>query len=131
MMNEQPYIHEASMLVKYLTGRPASPQVALLYAAAVQKTRFNEDARHRRIWQWCLQHPWSLKYLDAALAWPQRYHILRKRIYIMLAILETQASYSDRFLPRPRSPWYAIVILFSVMRAFINMIAGKILLWFI
>lgn len=130
-MNEPPFIHEARVLAKYLTGRAASPRVVLLYTEALEKMPMEEDPRQQHTWQWCMRHPWALKYIDAGLAWPQRYHALRKRIYIMLAILETQALYSDCFMPRYRKRGYMTVILFRLMRAIANMIAGKILLWFI
>ena len=45
------------------------------------------------------RHPWSLPPLDAALAIVSPTALLRQKILLMIAILETVPQYTDHFLP--------------------------------
>jgi hypothetical protein len=128
------YMHreqEAILLTKYLANKPLLPEVLKLYEQALQTIPFQFSKKEARIWNFCMKHQWSLGLIDAGLAFGQTYHPVRKRIYIMLAILETQPAYNDCFLPKERSVMYNFYIFFCLIKASFKMVAGKILLWFI
>jgi hypothetical protein len=128
------YMHceqEAILLTKYLAKKSPLPEVIKLYEKALQAIPFQFSEKDERIWNFCMHHSWSLGLIDAGLAFGQTYHPVRKRIYIMLAILETQPAYSDCFLPKERSVMYNFYIFFCLVKAAFKMVVGKILLWFI
>ncbi len=122
---------EAILLTKYLSKKPPLPEVIKLYEKALQTIPFQFSEKEERIWAFCMRQPWALGFIDAGLAFGQTYHPVRKRIYIMLAILETQPAYNDHFLPKERPALYNIYIFLLLVKAFFKLVAGKILLWFI
>jgi hypothetical protein len=122
---------EAILLTKYLSKKPPLPDVVTLYEKALQAIPFEFSKKEARIWDFCMRRPWALSLIDAGLAFGQTYHPVRKRIYIMLAILETQPAYNHCFLPKERPVRYNIYIFFLLVKASFKMVGGKILLWFI
>jgi hypothetical protein len=122
---------EAVLLTRYLAKKSPSPEVIKLYEQALQAIPFQFNEKEMRTWNYCMQHPWALGFIDAGLAFGQTYNPVRKRIYIMLAILETQSAYNDSFLPKERSFMYNISIFFCLVKASFKLVVGKILLWFI
>ena len=122
---------EAYILSFYLTNRQPTPEVLLLYDQALKKLPIEFNSRQIRLWEFCIKHAWALKFVDAALGLTDQYHPIRKRIFIMLAILETQTTYNDCFLPAERSFLYIFYILFRLIKAILKTLIGKVLLWFI
>ena len=61
----------------------------------------------------CLAHPWSIPFLDAGCALLRPDAALRKKIYIMAAILEASTQYTDKFLPADL-PGHALLIRVAV-----------------
>jgi len=55
------------------------------------------------------RHPWSLPPLDATAALMDPQGLLRKKLFLMLAILETTTTHVDVFTPKPRAPWRALL----------------------
>ena len=53
--------------------------------------------------RFCVGHPWSLPLIDAAAALTGRAPLLRARLQLMAAVLETTPEFADDFLPRVRS----------------------------
>jgi hypothetical protein len=47
----------------------------------------------------CLAHPWAIPFLDAGCALLRPNAQLRKKIYIMAAVLEASTQHTDKFLP--------------------------------
>jgi len=89
---------------RHLIGREADPAVLARYAEGCRKlfegTPDHPGGAHLAF---ALRHPWSLPCLDAACGLLQPQGILRKKLFLMLAILETTPRHADLFLPQPRS----------------------------
>jgi hypothetical protein len=122
---------EAYLLSSYLTNRQPTPEVLLLYDQALKKLPVEFNSKQEKLWEFCIKHTWALKFVDAAMGLTNQYHPIRKRIFIMLAILETQPAYNDCFLPAKRSFFYIFYILFRLIKAILKTLIGKVLLWFI
>jgi hypothetical protein len=122
---------EAYILSSYLTNRPPTPEVLVLYDQALKKLPVEFNSKQIRLWNFCIKHAWALKFVDAALSLTDPFHPVRKRIFIMLAILETQPTYNDCFLPQKRSFLYTFYVLFRMVNAVLKTVIGKVLLWFI
>src|SRR5262245_32217704 len=98
---------EGLVLARYLLGREA-PQVAPLAAARYAEgcaRLFGQPragAPDDALIRFALRHPWSLPCLDAATGLVAPRALLRQKLILMLAILETMPALADDFLPRPR-----------------------------
>jgi hypothetical protein len=123
--------NEARLLTFYLTNRLPTAEVLVLYKQALQKIPMAFDPAQKRVWEFCMKRIWALPFIDAALALSDRYHPVRQRIFIMLAILETQPTYNDYFLPQNRSVTFIFPVLLRLVKATFKAVIGKILLWFI
>ncbi len=121
---------EAHLLSRYLTRQSPTAEVVTLYTHALENIDTSGSPKQERIWQCCCKYPGMLPLADAALATSDRYHPVRQRIFIMLAILETQPGYTHFFLPRKRPVLYIARIFFSLASASLKFLAGKIALWF-
>jgi hypothetical protein len=90
---------EAHILAEYLIVGGARSEVIERYHLACQAHGLlradSDDAVLRAI----REHPGLVGPLEAACAWIAPEHALRKKILLMLAVLETIPDLSDRFLP--------------------------------
>jgi hypothetical protein len=95
---------EADVLARYLIGRAAPAEVADRYARACRAI-LSDDARaeEQAIVAFALRHPWALGALDGACALVRPGALLRRRVIIMAAVLETTPMGAAHFLPRARS----------------------------
>jgi len=57
-----------------------------------------------KILEYARNHPWSIPFLDAASGILQPNTSLRKKIYIMAAVIEASPKYAEDFLPQNLSP---------------------------
>ncbi len=93
---------EGTVFARYLLGVDASPAVLRRYASACRNLSGEATSGHdQAVVQFIRRHPWSLPYLDAASGWLRRESLLRKRLLVMLSLLETTPEYADRFVSRP------------------------------
>jgi hypothetical protein len=116
---------EAAVFARYVVNRDITPAARDLYGRAKQKLGYdNED----RTTSFAIEHPWSIPALDGALALLNPDGLLRKRLLLMAAILETQPEYCDAFLPRDRSRWEAFGIAYAIVRAALQAALGFVLL---
>jgi hypothetical protein len=96
---------EAIVFSRYLVGVHPSPEHAARYARACA-TLFPDppSAQDASLVAFALRWPWFLGPLDAASALIRPGSLLRRRILVMAAILETTPEHAEKFLPRARSP---------------------------
>jgi hypothetical protein len=106
---------EADLFVRYLTGAPASPEIAGRYGRACS-ILFTEPAppEDERLVTFALRHPSLVPCLDAAAALVRPGSLLRRKILVMASILEATPQGAKMFLPRARSPVGTIL---AVLRA--------------
>lgn len=122
---------EAQRLSQYLVGESAPPQAVVDYWSAIDRLQCGLTEQERYVWARMMQSQIILRSVDAGLALLRPASELRKRIFIMLAILETEPALADRFLPIDRSPTYLVVIGWKGVRAVLSALVGLILvkLW--
>jgi len=100
--DESPLADEARLFARHLVGRePDAPVVARYRAACAQLFPIAPEPREAALLAFVRTHPWSLGPLDSALALLRPHSVLRARLLVMVAILETTPAHAADFLPRP------------------------------
>jgi hypothetical protein len=122
---------EVRSFTKYLIGRPASERVAGRYADALaildlEQPTSRFDSRLLRLGG---LHPLLAGSLDTASAFLARDSLLRRRLFVLAGLLETEPSYADRFLRQPPGR-LGIVVGLAVLglRSALNLVVGTPLL---
>jgi hypothetical protein len=92
-------LKEFKLFARYLIGQDAPDELFARYARA-NSIFFGEGCNPKETATLALacQHPWTLPYLDAACGLLRPDHLLRKRLLVMTAILETTPALADHFL---------------------------------
>jgi hypothetical protein len=100
---------EAAVITRYLLGTESAPQWVERYCAA-NEVLFPEEpgSADRAALDLVRRHPWSLPFLEAAHAWIRPGSRLRRKVLVMLAILETTPELARRFEPRAGGPIVAM-----------------------
>ena len=98
---------EALLLANYLLRTTPSKQIIKLYSTTVKNEAADTD---KRLIAFSFGHPRLLKAIDGGLALLSPNHELRRRIFIMFALLEASPKHTEYFLPIDRSPLYIIKI---------------------
>jgi len=118
---------EAKVFGRYLINQKPGAAAVNLYAANIKASGTTYTKKEKKLLRLCLNHPWLTGLVDGGLAIVNPTSALRRRIYIMLAILESSPDYANYFLPRRRSMLYILVVLFAGARAVVKAILGTIL----
>jgi hypothetical protein len=100
--NESSLADEARLFARHLVRRdPEAALVARYGEACARLFPAAPDATDGALLAFVRAHPWSLGPLDAALALLRPASLLRARLLVMAAILETTPVHAADFLPRP------------------------------
>ncbi len=121
---------EGLLLARYLLRTGGVPGEAIERFEAGCKTLFggDESAEDSALCRFVTRRPWSLAYLDAALGLLRPQALLRKKLFLMLAILEAMPQNVAAFMPRPASPFVVVARLFALgFSSGIKAIVGVIL----
>jgi len=96
---------EAFAFSRYLLDGDPLPKMVERYASA-NRALLSESASpaDRQLLKFSLAHRWAIPFLDAASAFLRPDSLLRRKIYIMAAILEACPRFADRFLPGRTHP---------------------------
>ncbi len=119
---------EARTFGRYLLGRDVAEEAVALYVRAAPALDRSAEPRDEAIAAYARAHPWALGALDGALALTRPRALLRRKLLLMAAILETQPRYCDEFLPRRRPPLYVFGVAASLLRGAAQTLAGFVLL---
>jgi hypothetical protein len=119
---------EAELFGYYLVSRRPDELSVSLYEHAMRKQTISLNEKDRRVLRFVMKHKWSLGLVDAGLCMFHKNSGVRKKMFLMLSILETSPLYSGQFLPERRSPLYALLILWVGTRAVLKALAGGLLL---
>ena len=118
---------EAQVIATYLLGKKANGQVINLYQQAMQVLELNYINKDRKILQLLMKRRYLLPYLDAGLAILRPNSVVRQKILVMSAIIETQPQYASLFLNQKRSFFYLFTIAWVGTRSILKAILGIIL----
>lgn len=103
---------EARALARYLLRLDPAPALVERYADACAVLFPDPPTRaDDALLRFAVRHPRLIAPLDAAAAIVLPGALLRRRILVMAAILETTPEHAERFLPRARSPLALFLIL--------------------
>jgi hypothetical protein len=123
-------MNEAEIFSRYLIGEIPSVELKERYFAACGKLS-EANNRDARIYRMAVKRPALLPCLDAALAFSDRNALLRRKLLVMLAILETTPEYYTKFSTKDESRWKWIALFFRGCSAVFKIMAGKIILLFV
>jgi hypothetical protein len=104
--------HEARVFTRYITGRDAVDSVIRRYNDLTRG--FSADP----VVRFLLKNPFWISSVDAWHAMFRRKSLLRKKLFYLFCILETEPAYADLFLSPKRSslPGIALKLFLSGLR---------------
>jgi hypothetical protein len=119
--------NEPQKLSDFLIGETCSEDIAKRYSEAlVAKDAVLTDSE-MIIWKRMMSSKFYLRLIDSGLAVVNPQSSLRRRIFIMLCLLETTPEYTSYFLPQPRSIFYIISLGFRLVWSAFSLFLGTIL----
>lgn len=121
---------EANVLSHYLISENCPDDTVIRFADALLLQ--SEPLSEKQI-EWysrAIKYPFLMPILDGGLALVNRSSPVRKRIFIMLCLLECDPRFVNRFLPLNRSWWYLIVAGWNAAWAVVGAIVGACLIKF-
>jgi len=127
-MDKATLAYEAEILGKYLLKILPSDLAKILYVKAIHSTVTPIHTNDKKLLQFILRNNWSIGLVDSGLALLNPTSEIRRRIYVLYAILESMPEYHSRFLPKQRSPFYLFTIAFAGIRAVTKGIVGSLLI---
>ncbi len=119
---------EAGVFGRYLLGSELSDAARELYLRASRELNYDTADPVTRF---ASTRPWSIPALDGALALVDPGALLRKKVLLMAAVLESRPEYCDVFLPRDRPLRDLFPVAVAVARAGLLAAAGLLLLRFV
>jgi hypothetical protein len=128
-LHETALAREARFVGRYLVGRVPGPDVVSRYMAASRRL-FPEPhpPGDAEVVAFVRRHPWTLGLLDAASGLLRPSGVLRGKVLVMAAVLETSPDFADEFLPRVLSPLGLCVRVGSAgVKAVTKAVAGLVL----
>ncbi|RYX79366.1 hypothetical protein EON76_01430 [bacterium] len=121
------YRAQAKIFAQYLVNSPADKPTIDRFTLNCQEFEAQMDTRDARLLELVLKYPWLVGYIDAGLGLVKPHSELRRRIYIMFALLESSPDHWRYFLPVQRSRWYIFVIMFTGFKSVLTTLLGIII----
>jgi hypothetical protein len=96
---------EARVFARYLVDRVPPPELIERYADVNRRLlAAPAEGADAALLAFARRHSWSLPFLDAACALLRPGGLLRVKILVMAAVLETSREFAEDFLPRDTRP---------------------------
>jgi len=124
--DESTLTKEAMVFSLYFIGKEPGELSVQLYIKASQKLAIPMSPRDKRKLNFILRFPFFMGMIDGALAMVNPEHPIRKKLYVMFSVLESDPAFSNYFLPKAGTSLFAI--LWTGTRAVFNTLFGFILL---
>jgi hypothetical protein len=115
---------EARIFGKHLIGEEINAMAVSLYVNAHAKSNFEFHGNDLKLLKFILKYPSAAGMIDGGLALQKRDSVIRKKIFYMLAILETIPEYSRYFLSPKLSISNALEFLLFGIRGVFRMVLG-------
>jgi hypothetical protein len=101
--------------------------MALRYSDTLTKLNASLSPGQEKTWSKMISSSIYMKLVDGGLALSAPQSPLRKRIFIMLTLLECSPDYTESFLPQQRSMWYLIPLGFRAAMSAVYGVAGLVM----
>lgn len=118
---------EANCFTRYLVGRSASEAICARYVEAQHTLDLDQPGSpfDHRLLKAASAHPMICAWLDTAAALLAKDSMMRKRLFVLAALLETQPEYADHFLrPPPNTVGVALQLAWVSCRTFVHFVIG-------
>lgn len=119
---------EANILTEYLLGKGVSQKEEALYNDAMLQLNIELTEEEQSVWEYMFRNKWTIPCIDGALALTEPNGNIRRKIFILLAILEASPEHAERFLPRRFNLFYIFKIIFTGIVAVLRAITGLLIL---
>lgn len=113
---------EAQAFARYLVKKPPTAGVIKLYERGARRNK--PEKSDAKLLAFVRSNPRMTGLIDAGLVFYRPHSEVRRRIYVMLAVLEASPEYHDDFLPKRRTPFYVFFVAFSGLRAIVKSLCG-------
>jgi len=130
-MKNSTYIQEAQRFGQYIVGAIPSDDVLRRYEAIVRAPHIRPSKNDQATLAFVAKYPRMLGAIDAYSALFRPHSELRRRLYVMFAILEATPEYAEKFLPKNEGFWYFFVIAGVSLRAAWRVCIGAVVMPFI
>ncbi len=119
---------EADLIARYLIGICPNDRVKKRYEDAMHTLHGDLDAVDRRLWKVVTCCPFTFRIIDSGLAVLRPASSIRRKVHVMLAVLEASPEYCEYFLPKAFGPLYSVNIALTGARAGLATIIGYVVL---
>ncbi|WP_299246643.1 hypothetical protein [uncultured Aquimarina sp.] len=123
------YNEEAKKITWYLISAPLQDEEALRYVEAMSLLKIELNHYESILFSNMLENKWRMASIDAALALKDPNNNVRRKLFVMLAILEASPNYTKYFLARDFSVFYYFRLILISFRSVIRAILGLIILY--
>jgi hypothetical protein len=117
-------VKEAIALTNYLTGMNPGERELKLFAEAIQLPGNELTSKQEIFWEKVCNKKLLIQMTDGALAITNPHSVLRKRIFIMAAILETSPVFANRFMPESFTLFHYVKLAWKIMISMLLAICG-------
>ena len=129
---EQKYLEtEAKIFCTYFSVQHPSIQLIQQYVKGCQQLRLTGSSDEELLLKKIIKHPWTLPFADAAHSFPNKSTLLRKKLLLVFALLETSPEHHKHFRTEDRSVLYWLLMIITGVQAILKWILGKIILIFL
>ena len=118
---------EAKIIGKYLSGREISPEAVALYLKASDVQNFSPAGRDARLLSFLARFPFLIGMLDGGSALVFRNSVHRKKVFLMLAVLETRPECTSSYFCERQTTWSLVKYFFIGIRGVFRGIFGALL----
>jgi len=127
MTDQQQRDLEADQIALYIVGKHAGERERALYSRAMTALNLGLTGPESALWVSMLCSRRKMAWADAGLALLRPSSVLRRKLLVMVAILEASPEFAEDFLPRRCPPPRAIPVACAAVRSVYRGIAGAAL----
>lgn len=109
MQAEAQLNEEARVFTRYLVSEEADELTLQLYIKAHTNIKMNLTEKESKRLTFLLKHPGCIDMVDGALAIIASESGIRKKLYVLFAILESNPRYAKYFLPDNKTDLFSII----------------------
>ncbi len=122
---------EARLFCQYIVGSLPSQEIIERYETILRSSPVAVTSKDAKIISFVHRHPRLLGAIDSYAALFMPHSEIRRRLYVLFAVLESTPEYSEEFLPKDRGALYLFVIAGVSIRTVFRVLLGIIIVSYI